>query len=1134
LRFIFFFLLLISSLTASAATFIVTSNADSGPGTLRQALTDAAANGNVEMDYINFNIADVSEAGRTITTQTQLPDVSSNLVIDGSTQPGSKLGASDAKVFITVNRLAFVFQYHSYVATLLIRNQTNIEIYGLKINGFYDLGAAAGLYAGIIIAGSQTIQIGAQGKGNWLNNNDYAIVSTSFQASDNNALSDIRIQSNYIGYDEANISYPTEGISLIAKNITFGGSSPADGNHIAAPFNSTGDNLKISNNTIGIDGNGDVNKYYLPIFKCNNANNVEISYNTCALFRFNLTGVTNFKVFSNQDISLNYPSPGSLWSLALVNCSDGVIGSDDEIFKNTFVSNTGSGPNYISWAITNQSSSNIQILKNEFVCSRFTYAIYQNYPQDNNAIPQIQVVINNDTEYSGTASPNSTVYIYYDDSDCLTCSPLKFYTKVIADANGQWKITGNFTGKRWVANALLIKTSSQFTQPFFDVSKGCYKYTQPSCGQNNGTIEIINYANVLRTEWYNASNVKVAEGTKVENLGPGNYYAIIYNGNCSLKAPQVCGLYDARPVIVDQYVVKKNISCGNNNGSVTGLIAYNGAQDNPTTTTWTDEANHVVSTNTTLDKVGPGTYTFTITDKVNGCTATYGPITLINTSGPNIDQTKIVITPSPCGQAQGSITNIIATGTGTLKYSWKNGQNQEVATTKDLINLPAGKYVLVVTDETACGGVLSTPIEIPEVNGITIDDSQITITAATCRGADGTIKNLITSNATTYNWYDANNHLVGTTSNLTNAAPGTYHLVASNGTCSKTSSNYIISQLSNVSNYTASSETIVDETCSSKNGSIQIIFASTSAMPKTYRWQNASGNTIGNTNTLNNLEGGNYTLFVSDENGCEKLFKTYLVLDVIGLTVNTDNLKITDDNCNTHTGSITGLLASGHLVLNFKWTDDQGNTIAYSPDIKNLGSGHYHIAVSDAQCTQYFDYTVNNQTDNIPLPTAPDIQLCTSGDAILPVIVASSKYSYRLYNNSSDAAPIDDQKSGRFKINVLANRSYYVSQYYGQCESNRIEVQVKISLSKLKIPNVITPNNDGINDTWKLDALQSYPSAQVQLYNRYGQKVFESKGYSTPFDGTMNGSALATGTYYYIINLNAGCDLLSGSLTIIR
>jgi gliding motility-associated-like protein len=97
-----------------------------------------------------------------------------------------------------------------------------------------------------------------------------------------------------------------------------------------------------------------------------------------------------------------------------------------------------------------------------------------------------------------------------------------------------------------------------------------------------------------------------------------------------------------------------------------------------------------------------------------------------------------------------------------------------------------------------------------------------------------------------------------------------------------------------------------------------------------------------------------------------------------------------------------------------------------------------------------------------------------------------------------------------------------------------VEVQVTIGLSGLIIPNTFTPNNDGVNDLWVIKNIENYPGALVQIFNRYGQRVFESKGYSQPFDGKYGGSLLPPGVYYYIINLNSNCSLLSGSLTLIR
>ena len=95
------------------------------------------------------------------------------------------------------------------------------------------------------------------------------------------------------------------------------------------------------------------------------------------------------------------------------------------------------------------------------------------------------------------------------------------------------------------------------------------------------------------------------------------------------------------------------------------------------------------------------------------------------------------------------------------------------------------------------------------------------------------------------------------------------------------------------------------------------------------------------------------------------------------------------------------------------------------------------------------------------------------------------------------------------------------------------EVFIKI-LKKIKVPNVFSPNGDGINDTWMVQYLDTYPGCTVEVYNRYGQVVFHSTGYSRPWDGRYNGQPLPVGTYYWIINPKNGREQVSGAVTIIR
>ena len=95
------------------------------------------------------------------------------------------------------------------------------------------------------------------------------------------------------------------------------------------------------------------------------------------------------------------------------------------------------------------------------------------------------------------------------------------------------------------------------------------------------------------------------------------------------------------------------------------------------------------------------------------------------------------------------------------------------------------------------------------------------------------------------------------------------------------------------------------------------------------------------------------------------------------------------------------------------------------------------------------------------------------------------------------------------------------------------DVFIKI-LKNIKVPNAFSPNGDGINDTWMIRYLDTYPGCTVDVYNRYGQVVFHATGYSRPWDGRMNGQPMPVGTYYWIIDPKNGRRQVNGSVTIIR
>ncbi|HTK21608.1 MAG TPA: gliding motility-associated C-terminal domain-containing protein, partial [Mucilaginibacter sp.] len=321
--------------------------------------------------------------------------------------------------------------------------------------------------------------------------------------------------------------------------------------------------------------------------------------------------------------------------------------------------------------------------------------------------------------------------------------------------------------------------------------------------------------------------------------------------------------------------------------------------------------------------------------------------------------------------------------------------------------------------------------------------------------------------------------------------------------------------------------------CSGQNnGSINI---STDALVASVRWVNSQGQNMGSSPLLNNVSKGTYQLYFTDANGCETLYNTYTVTELPPLTI-TSQGQTSNDQCGLKTGGVTNItITGGQYPYTYTWTDANGNQIGSEISVGNLSAGNYHLNIADSRCGSLnADYTITSQSTFVAAPSVSDVQLCSSGDAFISVNNLSSTFTYRLYDDQNSAQPLDEEKNGRFKVTVSSNRSYFISQLNGTCESSRSELKITVGMSAVSIPNAFTPNGDGINDYWSLKGMENNPNSLVQILTRYGQKVFESKGYEHPFDGTYGGKELPTGVYYYIINLGTNCNILSGNVTLIR
>lgn len=89
------------------------------------------------------------------------------------------------------------------------------------------------------------------------------------------------------------------------------------------------------------------------------------------------------------------------------------------------------------------------------------------------------------------------------------------------------------------------------------------------------------------------------------------------------------------------------------------------------------------------------------------------------------------------------------------------------------------------------------------------------------------------------------------------------------------------------------------------------------------------------------------------------------------------------------------------------------------------------------------------------------------------------------------------------------------------------------SIADIIIPNVFTPNGDGLNDTFTIPGIERFEANELSIFNRWGSSVYEKKSYKNEWDG----SQLNEGTYFYLLKIKSAAnkwEVYKGFVTIIR
>lgn len=304
------------------------------------------------------------------------------------------------------------------------------------------------------------------------------------------------------------------------------------------------------------------------------------------------------------------------------------------------------------------------------------------------------------------------------------------------------------------------------------------------------------------------------------------------------------------------------------------------------------------------------------------------PVTVFVGANPTIAGTPTIV-GATC-TSSGTLTNLtISGGTQPYSYSWSNNGGNS-------LNLvaPAGSYILSVQDALGCSST-SIAYNIPGITGPSLNVSSVVINPQICNGTTGSISGLVSTGTNlSYAWTNTSNNAI----NPNGLSAGSYVLTVTDGNgCTTTSSSFVVPYVAGPL-IDSSALLIQDENCGQGNGQIFGIIGIGSGLQ--YQW-NPGNNT--NSNLLN-VNAGTYTLIVTDTNACIANAGPFVINNIPGPSIDTNNLLLQNENCGQNDGAITGLNVSGGTTpYTYLWSNNS-STLSLS----NLAAGTYSLNVTDA------------------------------------------------------------------------------------------------------------------------------------------------------------------------------------------
>ena len=469
--------------------------------------------------------------------------------------------------------------------------------------------------------------------------------------------------------------------------------------------------------------------------------------------------------------------------------------------------------------------------------------------------------------------------------------------------------------------------------------------TDEVCGDATGQIDVgvIGGTTPYTFSWDNGATTEDITG-----LATGAYVITVTDAaGCATSYTE--SIQDVSPGFSIAVTSATDEVCSDGSGAI-DISATGGA--NPISYVWNNG-----ETTEDISFLNAGTFSVVATDN-NGCEL-YASATI---EGEGISVGSVSVSDEICGNASGSIDIAFSGGVNPYSFAWSNG-----AITEDISGLTAGTYSLTLTGAGGCSYSDSYTV------GNSTSGLAITSTTAideNCGDGNGVI-NVSTTGGflpLLYNWDNG-----AMTEDLTGLSAGTYMLTIedANG-CTVGTSGTVVN---NAAGFSASINTVNDETCGDTTGAIDIDVTGGS-LPYSFVWN--SGQI---TEDISGIAAGTYEITVTDNNACGIILQG-TVANITG-TLAIANNNIGNASCTSLNGYIDLSISGGVTPYSYVWDSGQ-----ITEDLSGMPPGTYNCTVTDnAGCIVNYTGTINSTGGLITTNAIITDEICGNAEGQIDVTV---------------------------------------------------------------------------------------------------------------------------------------------------